>query len=352
MYKSLIETDENIKSGWTTQSFYNLYYNNNKIPFNNREEARKYFGETVLTKYNKYELRFHGCIIYYELTDGSKVLEEFIGRYGNSIYYKDSEWNTIGGNYNILENNDESSEFIKNKNFSWNKGLIAEFPYAQTTQDGNWLYVDNYSEQSNSITSNNINVENDNQYLSFVAKIYTDSEKEKIKLQVYDRTDSTYIYNEDINIYNEINEYPVVLKVLKGHEYAIMVGKSITSAKYYLGNPLLFSISSKPSLILFEHDVDKEIKSINSRLLSINSDWEGKNSSSYGDSVTAINNGDFSSPYTIDKNSNWGVMVAKYLGFSKHYGRGIGGQKFAWGGNGGSVAFINTDGNYHSRNDS
>ena len=85
---------------------------------------------------------------------------------------------------------------------------------------------------------------------------------------------------------------------------------------------------------------------------TIGSDWEDLTYSSYGDSVSAINNGDFSKPYAINDNTPWGNHVANYYGMAKQYGRGIGGQKFAWGNGGGSVAFVDTlTGNYNSRND-
>ena len=86
--------------------------------------------------------------------------------------------------------------------------------------------------------------------------------------------------------------------------------------------------------------------------------WKGKALATYGDSVTAINNGNWYAPYVFDvapKSWMWGNRVAEYLGFSTHYGRGIGGQGYRWqtaAGNGGSVSFINADGTLNSRNDS
>lgn len=84
---------------------------------------------------------------------------------------------------------------------------------------------------------------------------------------------------------------------------------------------------------------------------SLVSDWKDKNIALYGDSITAISNGDFAKPY-IDL-TKWGTIIADYFSFSNIYGRGAGGQKYAWGDNGGAVVFVNqTTGNYDSRNDS
>ena len=68
--------------------------------------------------------------------------------------------------------------------------------------------------------------------------------------------------------------------------------------------------------------------------------WFGKIMATYGDSVTAINNGNWNKPYIFDnspsdngvslKNWVWGNRVASYYGFNKHYGRGFGGQWWKW----------------------
>lgn len=81
-------------------------------------------------------------------------------------------------------------------------------------------------------------------------------------------------------------------------------------------------------------------------------EWEGKVYATYGDSVTAINNGDFEAPYTEKQISDaWGTRVAAHLGFSKCYGRGIGGQKFTWGNTSGAVAWVTPQGNHINRLD-
>lgn len=73
--------------------------------------------------------------------------------------------------------------------------------------------------------------------------------------------------------------------------------------------------------------------------------WKGKTWSAYGDSITAISNGN-------GLQLGWAKYVNDVFGFSTFYGRGIGGQRYAWGNAGGSVSFIKADGTYNSRNDS
>lgn len=468
--------NKEISDNWYINAYYNLFHANNKVAFSTREEARKFWYSNVDLKYKQYGNKAHGVTIYYELTDGSKILEQFIGDTGSAYYYKDSEWRYILGepNENIQSDfleNTGSRNFIKNKNINWGKGKKLSFGNNPTTANGEWIYNVDYSSGSHSINSNLINVTEDDMYLSFMATIYSEVDTDVVKLQVYNQTKKEYVYDKTISIKTFAQSYPVIVKVEKDNNYIIMIGKSACTAKYYVAFPFLYSVSVKPKLILFENDVDGEInllkndvvridstiKSITDQeliyedknkylgitttfgecpvkpndvltifiqteysdlanfrlytagasevtllyesgnkdlskglqvdyvvpndykysaitfrtgvagtisLLSVNkfvvksndniaiSDWAGKTHSSYGDSVTAINNGDFEAPFILNKNSGWGVMVAKYLGFSKSLGRGIGGQTFAWGSNGGSVAFINADGTFNSRNDS
>lgn len=81
--------------------------------------------------------------------------------------------------------------------------------------------------------------------------------------------------------------------------------------------------------------------------------WGDKVVATYGDSITAVNNGDFSRPFTITQN-NWGNRVADYLQMLKQYGRGIGSTTFMWrNGHGGQVAWCNSlTGEYVGRDDS
>jgi hypothetical protein len=71
--------------------------------------------------------------------------------------------------------------------------------------------------------------------------------------------------------------------------------------------------------------------------------WHGKGWSSYGDSISAINNGDF-----IGK--GWAGIVNYECGFSKFHGRSVGGQTFKWGTGGGAVTFVKANGDYYDRN--
>lgn len=104
---------------------------------------------------------------------------------------------------------------------------------------------------------------------------------------------------------------------------------------------------------------------IEEKLMNLKGDWGGKVMATYGDSITAINNGNWVNPYSFEhisagngiayKDWQWGNRVADYFEFSKHYGRGIGSQGFKWETqqpNGGSVSFIKSDGNLFDRNNS
>lgn len=75
--------------------------------------------------------------------------------------------------------------------------------------------------------------------------------------------------------------------------------------------------------------------------------WLGKVLATYGDSVTAINNGDFTYPYNFNgvaESWRWGNRVAQYLKMAKHYGRGIGGQQYNWRTHGGSLSWVGATG--------
>lgn len=73
--------------------------------------------------------------------------------------------------------------------------------------------------------------------------------------------------------------------------------------------------------------------------------WFNKIWAAYGDSIAAISNGN-------SLETGWAAYVNKIHGFNGFFGRSIGGQRFTWGKNGGSVSFINEDGTFNSRNDS
>jgi hypothetical protein len=75
--------------------------------------------------------------------------------------------------------------------------------------------------------------------------------------------------------------------------------------------------------------------------------WLDKVMATYGDSVTAINDGDFTYPFATNK-WNWGNKIAQFFTMSKHYGRGIGGSGYMWNTqgsrNGGSIAWVTPTG--------
>ena len=73
--------------------------------------------------------------------------------------------------------------------------------------------------------------------------------------------------------------------------------------------------------------------------------WTGKTWLSYGDSITAIGNGNAA--------GCWQEYVTNALHFGTQIVRGIGGQTYKWRTNGGSVTFVDAvTGEYNSRNDS
>ncbi|WP_372772089.1 SGNH/GDSL hydrolase family protein [Mangrovibacterium sp.] len=86
-------------------------------------------------------------------------------------------------------------------------------------------------------------------------------------------------------------------------------------------------------------------------LLELSNDWTDLEAAFYGDSITALLGGDYTKPYT--DLTKWSTIIGNYFQMGVVRGRGIGGQKYAWGTNGGSVAFLETaTGIYNSRNDS
>ena len=79
--------------------------------------------------------------------------------------------------------------------------------------------------------------------------------------------------------------------------------------------------------------------------------WNNKVIATYGDSITACNNGDYIKPINV-VNYNWANEVANYFSMLKQYGRGIGSTCFMWRQNGGQVAWVNTNtGEYVGRDD-
>lgn len=74
---------------------------------------------------------------------------------------------------------------------------------------------------------------------------------------------------------------------------------------------------------------------------NISSQWHGKKWLAYGDSITAISNGEMS--------CGWARYVTDVLNFGEFYGRGIGGQTYTWND---YTFYANNDGSYNSRDTS
>ena len=112
-------SNKGIADNWLVNTFYNLFYANNKVAFNTREEARQFWGQNIVIKYDSNALRFHGVAIYYELSDGSKILEQFIGSTGSAYYFQDAQWRTVSFTEPVQsdwnQTNDKALDYIKNK---------------------------------------------------------------------------------------------------------------------------------------------------------------------------------------------------------------------------------------------
>ena len=76
--------------------------------------------------------------------------------------------------------------------------------------------------------------------------------------------------------------------------------------------------------------------------------WSNKNLVTYGDSITAINNGTFIAPFSITDSMTWGNRVSALCDFTSHRGRGVGGQTYVWNDN---TWYADNDGNYLGRPD-
>lgn len=95
--------------------------------------------------------------------------------------------------------------------------------------------------------------------------------------------------------------------------------------------------------ITAEEKVGDALADMRLKIDTLSTEWLGKTWAAFGDSITAISNGD-------SLNVGWAKYVNDKLLFSEFHGRGIGGSSFAWKTGGGTVAFINsTTGNYNSR---
>ena len=86
-----------------------------------------------------------------------------------------------------------------------------------------------------------------------------------------------------------------------------------------------------PKFDIPKSKIQEDIKSI--------SNWNGKNWLAFGDSITAITNGN-------GLNLGWAAYVNSHYGFNNFYGRGVGGQSFLWNDN---TFYANEDGTYAGR---
>lgn len=97
------------------------------------------------------------------------------------------------------------------------------------------------------------------------------------------------------------------------------------------------------TVVCDEEKVENVIDEILRKIENSSSNWFGKTWTAYGDSITAISNGD-------GLNLGWAKYVNDNLFFAGFHGRGIGGSSFEYKLGGGTVAFINAaTGNYVSR---
>lgn len=117
----------------------------------------------------------------------------------------------------------------------------------------------------------------------------------------------------------------------------------------------IFMITNELSSVYVPYNEKIIINNKNIALKEENSDWYGKEFDTYGDSITAIGNG--TDIYDLEKevflqkaqSESWQQYVVEKLKFSKHYGRGIGGQTFKWNNN---KWWANADGSYNNRPES
>ena len=116
-------------------------------------------------------------------------------------------------------------------------------------------------------------------------------------------------------------------------------------------SPTMTLFANKEGVMLdveYNQDTNKVVDNIkadisknSADIANIKSLWTGKTWLTYGDSITAMGNGN-------DASSGWQKYVSEKLDFAGHYGRGIGGQTFTYNT---KPWFANADGTLNSRND-
>jgi hypothetical protein len=205
-------------------------------------------------------------------------------------------------------------------------------------------------------------------------------EKTKTNTEITERFYEDYAFYQLLNYgvtttttFNQVPPEPkYVGKLVRGYIKAPYTGqfRIYSSDGTTLTNPLLIDATDFTNGVEFEFTIPSdsvelslrthtnvvidEYKLIAKRIIPSelinNNQWVGKKVGLYGNSITAISQGDFAFPFSDQ--TKWGTILAKTLQFSNLYGRGIGGQRYTWNTGGGSVSFINEDGTNNSRNDS
>lgn len=115
----------------------------------------------------------------------------------------------------------------------------------------------------------------------------------------------------------------------------------------------LYIADSKGNVICKLGDTGFEVVNIKTNAL-LRNQWNNKIIATYGDSITALNGGDFTAPYSSSAtNKKWAGKVAEYFNFAKLHNRGIGSTTFNYYNEaGGQVAWVKSDtGEYVSRSD-
>ena len=82
-----------IAHNFATSTFYNLHALNNAEQFLTKKDARLFWNTSISEKY--FKNRTHGVLIYYELSDGNKLFEQFIGATASALFFEDANWATI-----------------------------------------------------------------------------------------------------------------------------------------------------------------------------------------------------------------------------------------------------------------
>lgn len=164
-------------------------------------------------------------------------------------------------------------------------------------------------------------------------------DKSYLRLQFYDVNNNQitqqFFYSSDTPVNTEIVIPDGCVKL--NYLFGLSVGKPSVLDGEYKWSGLTFKR-------LNHNDVRfRNVETRVTELETLSNDWNGKVLTTYGDSVTALQGGDFSYPYDLTNTQKWGNRVAGYFKMSKHYGRGVGGQKYAWGTNGGAVTWVYKD---------